>query len=203
MKKIDPDQEDPRKKTLPDVTVVGVRKKKPVDLPDVTVSGVRKKQEDVDLPAVSVTGNRKKIELPAASSTSAMEAMKKPAEEKLPYTMSDEYKAILWHKDSERQGKGLDVEENPIGRIEKGAPDYNYSEGYYKKKGKEGKMWVRYSDGTIHKLGEKYTPPEHKVKPTSGKAYPGGGKSWLEWYQSRREGKEDDFSERKDAPNKG
>lgn len=175
MKKPDPDQEDPRKKkTLPDVTVVGVRKK-PVDLPAVTVTGVRK-QKASDLPPVTVTS-----------------AMKKPAEEKLPYTMSDEYKAILWHKDSERQGRGLDKDENELGRVDKGAADFNYSEGYYKKKGKEGKMWVRYSDGTIHKLGEKYKPAEHRVKPTSGKAYPGGGKSWLEWYQSRREGKEDDI----------
>lgn len=184
MKKPDPEQEDPRKKkTLPDVTVVGIRKK-PVDLPTVTVSGNRKKQ--TNLPDVSVTS-----------------VMKKPKEEDTPYTMSDEYKAILWQKESERRGRGLDVEENTLGRIEKGAPDFNYSEGYYKKKGKEGKMWVRYSDGTIHKLGEKYTPKENRVKPTSGKAFPGGGKSWLEWYQSRREGKEDDFSDRKDAPSKG
>jgi hypothetical protein len=29
------------------------------------------------------------------------------------------------------------------------------------------------------------------VKPTAGKYLKGGGKSWLEWYQSKRQGKED------------
>jgi hypothetical protein len=177
VKKTSPDPE--KKYTLPSVTVTGVRKK-PTNLPDVTVTGTRKKP--TNLPDVTVTGKRKG----------------EPEKEKMEYTMSDEYKAILWDTESRRYGRGRDADENKLGRIEGGAPDYNYSEGYYKKKGKEGKMWVRYSDGTIHKLGEKYTPKENKIKPASGKSYPGGGKSWLEWYQSRREGKEDDFSDRKD-----
>ena len=45
MKKPDPE----KKNTLPDVTVVGVRKK-PVDLPEVTVTGVRKKPVEEKVP---------------------------------------------------------------------------------------------------------------------------------------------------------
>lgn len=189
MKKINPEQEDPRKKkTLPDVTVVGVRKK-PVDLPEVTVEGVRKK---VNLPDVAVTS-----------------VMKKPVEN-IKNILSDEYKAKMWHHESENRGYNPERDENALGRIEKGASDYNYSESdYAKKAGPKDKIYVKYSDGSIHKLGENYKPKEDEkgstilvnksmapthlqnVKPTAGKYLKGGGKSWLEWYQSKRAGKED------------
>jgi hypothetical protein len=186
-------QGDPeKKKTLPDVTVTGVRKK-PVDLPTVTVTGVRKKP--TNLPDVTVTGTRK---MPAKEEDWSKKK-----------TLSDEYKAKKWHYQSEQMDRNPERDESELGRIDQGANDFNYSEGYYAKKpGALGKMSVVYSDGTIHKLGEKYTPKEDKegkiipagkdfaaqylgIKPTAGKYLKGGGKSWLEWYQSKRQGKED------------
>lgn len=171
-------QGDPeKKKTLPDVTVTGVRKK-PVDLPAVTVTGVRKKA--TNLPDVTVTGTRK---MPAKEEDWSKKK-----------TLSDEYKAKLWHQDV-LVGRGSPERAEKGGRIDQGAADYNYSEGYYSKQpGAKGKMMVQYSDGTIKRLGEKYTPakkgPLANVEPTSGKTYEGGGKSWLEWYQAKRQGKE-------------
>jgi hypothetical protein len=172
-------QGDPeKKKTLPDVTVTGVRKK-PIDLPAVTVTGVRKKP--VDLPEVTVKGTRK---MPAKEEDFSKKK-----------TLSDEYKAKLWHQDV-ITGKGSPEKSERAGRIDQGARDFNYSESYYAKKpGAKGKMMVEYSDGTVKRLGEKYTPAKKgalaNVEPTSGKYYEGNGKSWLEWYQSKRQGKED------------
>ena len=169
MKRPDPE----KKKTLPDVTVVGVRKK-PVDLPEVTVTGVRKKP--VDLPPVTVTGKRKMEE----------DFSKKR-------TLSDEYKAKLWEQDVQ-VGRGSPEKNERNGRIDMGASDYNNSESdYAKQKGAVGKMMVEYSDGSVKKLGEKYVPEKKgryaNVEPKSGKYYEGGGKSWLEWYQSKRKDK--------------
>lgn len=176
-KKTSPDPE--KKTTLPDVTVTGIRKK-PVDLPAVTVTGVRKKP--TNLPDVTVTGKRK---MPAKEQDWSKKR-----------TLSDEYKAKLWEQDVQT-GKGSpEKSESKMGRIDQGARDFNYSEGYYAKQpGAKGNMMVEYSDGTLHRLGEKYTPAKKgalaNVEPKSGKYYDGGGKSWLEWYQSKRQGKED------------
>lgn len=156
MKRPDPE----KKKTLPDVTVVGVRKK-PVDLPEVTVTGVRKKPTEEDF------SKRK--------------------------TLSDEYKAKLWEQDVQ-VGRGSPEKNERNGRIDMGASDYNNSESdYAKQKGAVGKMMVEYSDGSVKKLGEKYVPEKKgryaNVEPKSGKYYDGGGKSWLEWYQSKKKNK--------------
>jgi hypothetical protein len=117
---------------------------KKVDSKKEEVIGV--KPGEKDLPEVKVTGNRPDLNKVTID--------------------SDEHKSKKWHLSKRKYG--VEPTELPINTLKYTDVHSNYHEtedDYKKKPGAIGKVNVRYSDGTVKKLGEKYEPSKTYTTP--------------------------------------
>lgn len=144
---------------------------KKVDSKKEEIMGV--KPGEKDLPEVKVTGNRPDLNKVTIS--------------------SDEYKSKKWNYALKKHGKSpVDLEKEGSVTTRDVNDNYHESEGAYKKMpGAVGKVNVRYSDGTVKKLGEKYTP-SYNPKKAGPEGEPevdyeklGGKNYYKEWYNSK------------------